>query len=122
MGRSEWVFLIKSKLDVNEVITLVNKHNTCENNDLIGEELQIYALLKRNKMEKYYLCVGNGGRDQKSNFIINHYPRHKIKTIYFPFDKPQWFGKSNTLTSFWSAENEQEARNHTFIKTPWDIL
>lgn len=120
MGRSEWVFLVQSKSDVDEVVTLVNKHNTCENFDLIGEELEVYALLKRNKMDKYYLCVGNGGgREQTSQFIVTNYK--KIKTVFFPFNKPQWFSKSNALTSFWSAENEQEVTG-TFIKTPWDTL
>ena len=77
MGQSEWVFLVQSKADVDEVIQLVKSHN--ESGE--SEELEIYSLLKRNKMDKYYLCAGNGGgRDQTTNFIMRNYPK---KTDFF---------------------------------------
>jgi hypothetical protein len=122
MGRSEWTFPVASKNDVNDVLALVKLHNTCDNEDLIGEQLEIYCLFYRIKTKTYYLCVSNGGgRDSTGEFIMRHYDRKKINKVLFPFNKPKWYSDSKAFTDYWFAESYEEMmKPEEFIKTPWD--
>lgn len=123
MGRSEWAFLVKTKEDIDNVLSLVKSHNTCTDYDLIGEELEVYALLKYKKLNCYYLCIGNGGgREQTSNYIIKNY-NNKTKTknsVLFPFMKPEWFSDDEQMESFWQAKSYDEAMSpEKFIQYPF---
>lgn len=123
MGRSEWAFLVKTKEDIDNVLSLVKSHNTCTDYDLIGEKLEVYALLKYKKLNCYYLCIGNGGgREQTSNYIIKNY-NNKTKTknsVLFPFMKPEWFSDDEQMEPFWQAKSYDEAMSpEKFIQYPF---
>ena len=115
---SEWGFYIKSKRDVEEIMTLVYNHNN-EKLEEVGEPLEVYSIIQYVENKKYYLCIGNeGGRELTTAFIMNHY---KGGLVYYPFTKPPWWSVKSQYTVFWYAENsEQGMEPEKYMVTPWD--
>ena len=98
MDLSEWGFLIKNNEDIEEVILLVEAHNTCPNQNITGEDLRIYAIIKENISGNIYICCGNeGGRDMTNEFIEENYNGH----VFWPFEKPSWWNNPSEYTYLW---------------------
>lgn len=106
MGRSEWGFLIKNEDDLKRVAEVINKHNTHENHDEVGEELFVFSIIKHKS--KIYLCAGNGGgRCSTSLFLQNNYEG----LIYYPFNQPKWWFETTDDDYVWHT---------TDIETPFN--
>jgi hypothetical protein len=100
MGISEWGIQIKNQADLQHIIDLVKLHNECSNQDIVGEELVLCAILKYN--ENLYVCLGNGGgRDLTSRFLRKNYSGKS--EIYLPFNKPDWW--HDTKNCIWRSSS-----------------
>lgn len=94
MGIRTFLFLVRNQEELDEVIELVNKHNSAGleafNNREVGEELYfVWVITPKDKKQYFVEYYNGGGGEDTASFIRKNYSRPNH--VYYPWMKPKWY-------------------------------
>ena len=88
MGKSEWGIVVRTKADAQRVLDVAAEHNAYPDYDVVGEPIEVYALLRFRG--HIFIILGNGGgRESTAQWLVTKLPSKTV--IWHPFRKPKEF-------------------------------
>ena len=116
MGIRCWSFRVANQKDVDEVMRLIDDHNTLAESEEgekmnLGEQIEFSSFLVHKSTGNFYLeAISGGGGDVSDSWIRKIKHKYKIPEILHPWKKPDWY----------SDETKMDAAEYPWENDPFE--